>query len=80
MIAKPLNDNLLVERTQMRVILFVLMISFVSISGCESREEARKREAHNMLKQVGLALQNYHSTHSEPPSSKEPDKDDAEGR
>ena len=80
MIAKLQNDDQLVERTEMRLTLFVLMILFVCISGCESREEARKREAHNMLKQVGLALQNYHSTHSEPPSSKEPDKDDGEER
>ena len=71
--------NQIFERTQMRLSQFLLLVTFVSISGCESREEARQREANNMLKQVGLALQNYHSTHSEPPSSKEPDKDDAEG-
>ena len=71
--------NQIFERTQMRLFQFLLLVTFVSISGCESREEARQREANNMLKQVGLALQNYHSTHSEPPSSKEPDKDDAEG-
>ena len=71
--------NQIFERTQMRLFQFLLLVTFVSISGCESREEARQREANNMLKQVGLALQNYHSTHSEPPSSKEPDTDDAEG-
>jgi hypothetical protein len=71
--------NQIFERTQMRLTQFLLLVTFVSISGCESREEARQREANNMLKQVGLALQNYHSTHSEPPSSNEPDKDDAEG-
>ena len=63
----------------MRLVHVIMMIWFVSISGCESREEARKREAHNMLKQVGLALEKYHSTHSEPTSSKEPENDDAEG-
>ena len=71
--------NQIFERTQMRLPQFLLLVGIVSISGCENREEARQREANNMLKQVGLALQNYHSTQSEPPSSKEPDKDDAEG-
>jgi len=63
----------------MRLVQFILIIWSVGISGCESREEADMREAHNRLKQIGMALQNYHSTHPEPLSSKEPEKDDAEG-
>ena len=74
--------NQIFERTQMRMVKVMLLVVLALLIGVvvyESRETAEKRHADNTLKQIGMALQNYHSTHSEPASNKEPDKDNAEG-
>lgn len=44
--------------------IYVLMV-LVGIAGYESREEARRKQAANNLKQIGLALQAFHSQQSE---------------
>ena len=56
----------------MRLPQFFLLVTFVSISGCESREDARRKQVANELKQIGLALQAYHSQHAEPGGKEEP--------
>ena len=62
-----------------KMLLLVLLVLLIGVVMYKSREAAEKRHADNTLKQIGMALQNYHSTHSEPASNKEPDKDNAEG-
>lgn len=62
-----------------KMLLLVLLVLLIGVVMYKSRKAAEKRHADNTLKQIGMALQNYHSTHSEPASNKEPDKDDAEG-
>ena len=62
-----------------KVLLAVLLLLFIGIVVYESRKAVQKKQADNTLKQLGMALQNYHSSHSESTSTKEPDKDEVEG-
>lgn len=62
-----------------KALLLVLLVLLIGVVVSKIREAAEKRHADNTLKQIGMALQNYHSTYSAPANNKEPDKDDAEG-
>ena len=63
-----------------KVLSTVLLLLFIGIVVYESRKAVQKKQADNTLKQLGMALQNYHSTYSEPTSKTEPDKDEVEGQ
>lgn len=51
----------------------LFLVTLVGIAGCESREEARRKQVANNLKQMGLALHAYHSTHADPGGKGEPE-------
>ncbi len=61
---------------RIKVILTVSSLLFIGIVVYESRKAVQKKQVDNTLKQLGMALQNYHSTHSEPTSKRESDKDE----
>jgi serpin B len=46
----------------------ITLLTLVLCIGCNRAEEDRRKAAENNLKQIGLALQNYHQTHSSPVS------------
>lgn len=48
----------------------------LGIIGCESREEARRRQAANNLKQIGLAVEAYHAKYAEQILQEESDSTD----
>jgi len=55
----------------MQFLKILLLVMFIGIAGCESREEARRKQAANFLKQVRLANQAYESSYK-PPAGKKP--------
>jgi hypothetical protein len=57
----------------MRLLRILFLVTLVGNAGCESREEARRKQVANNLKQISLALQNYHSQHKEPGDKGESD-------
>lgn len=48
----------------------------ISIAGCESREEARRKQVANFLKQLRLATEAYESSHKPPAGNKLADGSD----
>lgn len=55
----------------MRLFRILFLVTLVGIAGCESRDEARRKQAANNLKQIGLALEAYQSNHAEPGGKEE---------
>jgi serpin B len=49
----------------MRTLGWLILVSVICL-GCDSAEEARRRAAVNHLRQMGMALKNYHETHQKP--------------
>lgn len=49
----------------MRILKCLVLATLVGIVGCESRDEARRKEVANNLKQVGKALEAYHAKQAE---------------
>ena len=49
----------------MRLFNILLLASLVSVVGCESREQARRKQVVNNMKQIRLALDAYHAKHAE---------------
>jgi hypothetical protein len=53
-----------VEHTPLRSCLIVVLLLLVNIAGCESRDEARRKQTADNLKQVRLAIDAYLETHA----------------
>lgn len=60
----------------MRYLNVFVLAALVSLAGCESREEARRKQVANNLKQIGLALQSYHAQYTGPGGGAELDTSD----
>jgi pimeloyl-ACP methyl ester carboxylesterase len=58
----------------MRFLNTVLLVMFIGIAGCESREEARRKQVANNLKQLQLALDAYHVQYERPGGASEPER------
>lgn len=55
----------------MRFLNILVLLTLVGITGCESREEARRKQAANNLQQIRLAIDAYQAKHAEPEGEKE---------
>ena len=61
----------------MRFLNVLVLLTLVGIAGCESREEARRKQAANNLKQIRLAMDAYQAKHAEAKGKEEkPGKSD----
>ena len=57
----------------MRILNMLLLATLVGIAGCETREQARRKQAANNLKQIGSALKAYEDKQAESANPKESD-------
>lgn len=57
----------------MRFLNILVLATAVGMVGCESREEARRKQVANNLKQLRLAMEAYHQKDAEPDGNEEPD-------
>ena len=61
----------------MRPLTILLLLMLVGMSGCENGEAARRKQIAAKLKQIGLALHEYHAKQAEQNSAHEaPEHDD----
>ena len=67
----PAFLHIRMRNNQMRLLNILALVILVGIAGCESREEARRKQAVNNLKQLGLALHAYHARNPEPANNRE---------